>query len=578
MKVLREDRAIGWIVALFVLSQLTAMGWDLPGSYGWENDGIAPRDFFAGIAINLTPGQGHRYPLFHNLLVGVLSIPVLLPAALRAEDWSLPALMEQILTVPTMTGVSIVAKGVGLTMACVSIFAIARIARRTVNEQAGRWAAIWAATSLSFAYYGRVSNLDGPYLMWTALAMDRLLTIAESRSTRDYVIFGALAGAAVATKDQAYAGFVLPGLIYVLLLPLRKDRPFGPTATHYRNTALAVGSGALSLGLLGGGLLNPTGFVARFRELTGGASHDWMTYERTVAGVSRNVVDITFAQQAFYWPWLVVALCWFGVVMVLVSRGDAGIRSRTFRLLPFCAGASSLLFFTLVVARCEHRFLLPFGFWLSYYGGVGATTLLSRLGHHRGGARGFAYAAAVLLVVVAGAHSFQVHLTQRGDARNRVSAYLAELPPGTVVETYHLLVHLPHFDVSDASPYTLQRVSRRPIAQRNPLVGATEIDEPYGNMSERRPDVLVVPEYTAREFIPRKLRDGEIAPTVLTQQQDEDAQTFFTAVLDDTLNGYEVAFVAEPTLPEWATALGLQPVQVHASVGNRQWILRRVER
>ena len=277
MKVLREDRAIGWIVTLFVLSQLTAMGWDLPGSYGWENDGIAPRDFFAGIAINLTPGQGHRYPLFHNLLVGVLSIPVLLPAALQAEDWSLPALMEQILTVPTMTGVSIVAKGVGLAMACVSIFAIARVARRTVNEQAGRWAAIWAATSLSFAYYGRVSNLDGPYLMWTALAMDRLLTIAETRSARDYVIFGALAGAAVATKDQAYAGFVLPGLIYVVVLPLRKDRPFGPPATHYRNTALAVVSGALSLGLLGGGLLNPTGFVARFRELTGGASHDWMT-------------------------------------------------------------------------------------------------------------------------------------------------------------------------------------------------------------------------------------------------------------------------------------------------------------
>ena len=294
--------------------------------------------------------------------------------------------------------------------------------------------------------------------------------------------------------------------------------------------------------------------------------------------MSRNVVDIALAQQAFYWPWLVVALCWFGVVMVLVSRGDAGIRSRTFRLLPLCAGASSLLFFTLVVARCEHRFLLPFGFWLSYYGGVGATTLLSRLGHGRGGARGFSYAAAALLVAVAGAHSLQVHLTQRGDARNRVSAYLAELPPGTVVETYHLLVHLPHFDVSDASPHTLQRVSRRPIAQRNPLVGATEIDERYGNVNERRPDVLVVPEYTAREFIPRKLREGEIAPTVLTQQQDEDAQTFFTAVLGDALNGYEVVFVAEPMLPEWATALGLQPVQVHASVGNRQWILRRVER
>ncbi|MGB5503366.1 MAG: glycosyltransferase family 39 protein, partial [Polyangiales bacterium] len=268
MRLIREDRTVAWIVVLFVLSQLVAIGWDLPGSYGWENDGIAPRDFFAGIAINLTPGQGHRYPMFHNLLIGVLSIPILLPAALSAESWTLPALMEQILTVPTMTGVSLVAKLVGMLMACVALLVIARIARRTVSAEAGRWAAVWAATCLSFAYYGRVSNLDGPYLMWTALAIDRLLSAAESRKRRDYVLFGVLAGAAVATKDQAYAGLVLPGLIYVLLLPLRNDRPFGPRAAHYKNTMFATLAGALSLGALGGGLFNPTGFVARLRELT----------------------------------------------------------------------------------------------------------------------------------------------------------------------------------------------------------------------------------------------------------------------------------------------------------------------
>ena len=237
MKLIREDRTVGWIVLVFALSQLIAIGWDLPGSYGWENDGIAPRDFFAGIAINLTPGQGHRYPLFHNILLGVLCIPILLPAALSAEQWTLPALMEQILTVPVMTGCSLVAKLVAIVMACVSLLVIARIARRTVSAEAGRWAAIWAATCLSFAYYGRVSNLDGPYLMWTALAIDRLLAVAETRKRRDYILFGVLAGAAVATKDQAYAGFVLPGLIYVLLLLLRSDRPFGPRQAHYRTWA-----------------------------------------------------------------------------------------------------------------------------------------------------------------------------------------------------------------------------------------------------------------------------------------------------------------------------------------------------
>jgi hypothetical protein len=576
---LGEGRTVLWIVAVFALSQLAAVGWDLPGSYGWENDGIAPRDFFAGIAINLTPGQGHRYPMFHNLLIGVLSLPILLPAALRAEDWTLPALMEQILTVPTMTGVSIVAKLVAVTMACVSILAIARIARRTVSIEAGRWAAVWAATCLSFAYYGRVSNLDGPYLMWTALAVDRLLSVAETRKRRDYVIFGLLAGAAVATKDQAYAGFVLPGLIYLLLLPLRGDRPFGPLAPHYGNTAFATLSGALSLGALGGGLFNPSGFVARARELTGGASHDWMSYARTPEGLVANVTDILLGQETYYWPWLAVALCWVGVAVVVFRRGADGIQSRTFRLLPLAAGLSSVLFFTLVVARCEHRFVLPLGFWLAYYGGVASSAFLSRVTDEGLLARRVAQLALVALGLWAAGHSFEVHLTQRADARNQVHAYLAGLEQGTLVETYGWLVHLPHFDVSEASPYRLQRVSRRPIDKRNPLVGSTEIDAPYGEVRERQPDVLVVPESTALEFIPRELGKGMAEAAVGARAQaDLDAQSFFRSALSDSLEGYEVVLIAGPKLPKWSEALGAEPVRVHASVGNRQFILRRSTR
>ncbi len=579
MKLIGEDRTVGWIVLVFVLSQLIAVGWDLPGSYGWENDGIAPRDFFGGLAINLTPGQGHRYPLFHNAVVGLLCVPILLPAALAAEEWTLPALMEQILTVPAMTGCSLVAKLLGVVMACVSLLVLARIARRTVSAEAGRWAAVWAATCLSFAYYGRVSNLDGPYLMWTVLAMDRLLTVAETRKRRDYIVFGLLAGAAIATKDQAYAGFVLPGLIYVLILPLRGDQPFGPRAAHYKNAAFATLSGAVSLGFLGGAFFNPTGFLARLRELTGSASHDWMTYARTPTGVLTNVMDIGLGQETFYWPWLVVALCWTGVGMVALSRGGGGIRSRTFRLLPLCAGVSSVLFFTLLVARCEHRFLLPLGLWLAYYGGVASAALLSHTACKGGLALRSGQALLAVLVLWAAGHSLEVHLTQRGDARNEVRAYLDASDEGTVVETYGLLVHLPHFDVSDSSPYRLQRVSRRPIRERNPLVGAEEIDAPYGDVQVRRPDVLVVPELTAREFLPRALRKGMAEPAVGERARaDADARRFFRSVLNNSLEGYEVALIAGPKLPEWTEQLGAEPVQIHASVGNRQWVLLRSER
>ena len=301
-----------------------------------------------------------------------------------------------------------------------------------------------------------------------------------------------------------------------------------------------------------------------------------MTYARTPEGLFRNLVDIVLGQELYFWPWLVVALCWVGVGMVVARPGGEGIRARTFRLLPLSAGISSLVFFTLVVARCEHRFVLPMGFWLAYYGGVASAAVLARVAGKGPVVLRGVQVALGLLVLWAAAHSFEVQLTQRGDARNEVHAFLASLPEGTLVETYGWLVHLPHFDVSEASPYRLQRVSRRPIKTRNPLVGAEEIDEPYGNVHARRPDVLVVPESTAREFIPRPLRPGMAAAAVGQRfQSDMDAQTFFRSVLSDSLDGYEVVFIAEPKLPAWAERLGAKPVRVHASVGNRQWILRR---
>ena len=98
-------------------------------------------------------------------------------------------------------------------------------------------------------------------------------------------------------------------------------------------------------------------------------------------------------------------------------------------------------------------------------------------------------------------------------------------------------------------------------------------------MQVRKPDVLVVPESTAQEFIPRQLGNGMAEAAVGKRAQaDMDAQVFFRSVLNNALEGYRVAFIAEPTIPAWAEALGAAPVQVHASVGNRQWILVRSDR
>jgi len=224
-----------------------------------------------------------------------------------------------------------------------------------------------AATHLSVAYYGRTSNLDGPALMWTALALASLV----EDGPRSRIWFAVFAAAAVATKDQAYASFLF-------LVPLVWRRP------------RALAAGALVWALLGGALINPTGFWARLREMTGPASGDYRAYTADVAGRIANLVDLGAAQSDFFWSWPVVILCWGGVVLAARRRAA---------WLPFLSGAGSVVGFALWVGRCEPRFVLPFGFFLSLYGGVAAAAL----SRHRaaGLAIGFLAAAGVLTLVAA---------------------------------------------------------------------------------------------------------------------------------------------------------------------------------
>jgi hypothetical protein len=582
-RVRRDDAVVFWLLVAFALSQIAAIGWDLPGSYGWDNDGVAPRELFGDLARNLTPGQASTYPLLHYAILDVLCLPIMLPAAFGAEAWTLPALTRAMLAVPVMTAISLVARLVAVTMCCVAVLALWRIAVRTLPRRAARLAVLCAVTSLSVAYYGRVSNLDLPCLMWTALAVHALLDIGEHGRRRDYLWFAVFTAAAVATKDQAYASFVLVGPLYLVLVPALDARALDPRApvrgrTHWRRLALAVGVGVLALGVLGGGLLNPTGFLARVALLTGPSSENWRMYSADLTGVLANLRDLAAAQSAVWWPWPLVALAWLGVIVVgKAPAGPSLLERRLWRHLPLAAALSSLICFTLVVARTGHRFMLPLGFWLAYYGGAAGDALLSSAS--RAGRRWHALAQALLagLFLWAAGHSLAVHVTQLRDARHDVRRALAELRPGSTVETYGVVTYLPHFDTSSGTPYRVQRVGPDPVASRNPLPGATELQAPYLEVSARAPDVLVIPEGFLQRFVPRERGAGAVEqPVMRAVRAAGDGEAFFRAVAADRLPGYRVQRVFAPVLPAWARALGMKPVEIHGSVGVRVWMLERI--
>ncbi|MEM7676486.1 MAG: glycosyltransferase family 39 protein, partial [Myxococcota bacterium] len=211
-----------WGIALWSVFQFAVSLWDVPGAWSWENDAVAPRELFNAVITNLTPGRGHNYPLFHNLILFLLALPFLLPVAgVPGALDSAQAIRYAVLDPVYMTPVLVMAKLVTVVMGAVTLLTIARITRRLFDDAAARWAVAFAITNLSIGYYFRTTNLDAPYLMWTVLAVDRALDVVERGHLRDYLAFGAFAALAVATKDQAYAGFALMAPLVFVVVPAR---------------------------------------------------------------------------------------------------------------------------------------------------------------------------------------------------------------------------------------------------------------------------------------------------------------------------------------------------------------------
>jgi hypothetical protein len=552
-----------WLLAFGVL-QLLALFWDQPGYYGWENDGVAPRSLLGGIAQNLIPGHADRYPLFHSLLLGVLALPILVADVSIALSRGEPV-ADAVISVPSMTAIAVASKLLHLACSLVALLAFARIFSTLFGRLASRWGVAFALTNLSVGYYGRVTNVDMAYLTWVALWLDRLLLFARQRRRSDLALLGFSAAAALATKDQAYASFILPTLLVWGWLLEGHGHARALSLAQMLRVALPAYL------LLSGALFNPFGFVRHVRELVGTNSQDWRQYEASAAGLLANLRDLFEHQREYWWPGPVVAAAWLGAGLAPFNRWGSQIPAQPAlaRWLPLSAGLSATLGFTLLVGRSEHRFLLPLGFWLSGYAGVAIAGLPAR-----GGSRALPLLAGSTLTALAALHSAQLLVTQWCDPRRDVERFLKQLPAGSHVETYGHGVYQPRFDFSPGSPYRVTRVSAPGSTAPPRIRGMLELRDDFAAVEQRRPDLLVIPDEFARRFLSDASSSGT-QRAMDTFRQAPGATWFFRSAVADRLPGYHLLELGRPRLPDWYTRLGGSIVRVHGSTGARQWLLQR---
>lgn len=560
----REERLVLVVVALL---HGVGLGWGLPSSDSWDNDGVAPRDFLPGLLKTFTQGDYYTYPPLQLLLLALLTLPVTVFALARAGSLSQEAVVRSFLDPHVMTAFTVAARAMSFVQSMGIVFVMGELAALIAKDRRARvYGMALAGLEVTLTYYAHTTNLDVPYLFWATLALLAFARAKEGDAPKGLRRAAIFAAFAVATKDQAYALFMfsIPPLA-VAWLWQRRTR----ARELVRELAVAV---LLTFGvvlLIDGAFYNPRGFVARLRFLLGPASQDFAQYAKTLRGAAAAFADVWRSFPVHY-PAVFALLFAAGVLIAIWPRRDAEGRRRdsAVALLPALGALSFTLGFNCWARRVEERFEMPQMVLVSVYGAVALAALERWVRGRSRPARvafGLLCSAALLLALRQSAAVVAVMLD---DPRYQVEDFLAaKLASGDGVEVYGRNVYLPRF----AAGTHVWRVGPDEVGRRNPMPGIVEVEAPYGAIAQRKPRFVVVGAgFAWRYRIGRWDGDaGRVQPVSHSGNlTDTDATAFFQSLFAGTA-GYREVLHARREGRVFPT------IELHASLGMQVYVFER---
>jgi 4-amino-4-deoxy-L-arabinose transferase-like glycosyltransferase len=533
---------LAWILGVLLVLRAIGIGWGLPSSDGWDNDGVAPRDFLAGLVETVTPGHYATYPPVHFALLAVVTAPITAVALARAPSFAAADVVGEILHASYMTPIAYAARVVTLAMSLGLVWAVAKTAEELRGQRAGWCTAAFAGVNVPLTYYAHTSNLDVPYLFWSWLALLALVRAVARREPRRLRTWALLAALAVGTKDQAAALFVLavPGVVALWLAADPWAR--GAWRLVVRETAVA---GALAVGtllLVDNAVFNPSGFRERVRFLFGGASQPYAQFTADWAGRWQVLRDLAVRFVTFY-PAIFALLVLGGLVVLVLDSPRREPARLVASLAPLLAAVSFTVAFNCVARRTDHRFGLPQAIVAAVYGGIALDVLVFRLRPVR--ARLVARLAAAAAFAVALFDAAAVDANLLGDPRYEAETWLrARVLPGDAVETYGLNVYMPRFPPG----VRVLRVGPEASDHRSPMPGVEEVTAAYDEAAARGARFIVVSAgWVWRYFVNAAMfpTDGhQFPPTQAATGNDVRARSYFVALTHSEYGAYRLAHVA----------------------------------
>ena len=402
------------------------LDWGLPSEHGWAPDELTPAAVLEGLGQRFSNGWHAKYPPFHYAVLASAYAPWLS----RAPDTRRHHVLFR------------VGRVVSLLMAAGAVVLVYLCGRELFDHLPALFAALVAGLSAPFTYYAKLANLDVPYLFWFSAALLAYLRLLQGHRLRHYVALAACAAAAIATKDQAYALFVLTAPFVVWTLHRHRHRhadgaPRSPWATlGDRRLGAAALTAACGLIVLDNIWLNPVGFAAHVELITGAASRDFRMFDRSAGGLAA-LVAATARALVFTLGAPAAAAAAAGLIL-------AGARWRQNRLLlaTLVPALSYWLGFVAVVLYLYDRFVLPVAIVLALFAGKALAEALARRGSTL-----LPLAAAGVVITASGLRALSVDVLLARDTRYAVEEWLEEhAPPPALVAAVGPLEYLPRLD------------------------------------------------------------------------------------------------------------------------------------
>ncbi|HYN08532.1 MAG TPA: glycosyltransferase family 39 protein [Vicinamibacterales bacterium] len=338
------------VLALFTVLFAVGIDWGWPAT--WAPDELDPLSILNAIGHRFSHGWFDKYPPLHYYLLGIVYVPVLIAGEL---GW-LVVDSEPVRGLLYLQGrVLTVAMGLG------TLLGVALLGTRTLGEKYAWPAALCAGAFMPFVFYAKTVNVDVPYVFWFVLSCLFLVEAHRHGRARDCIGFAVTAAAAVATKDQAYALYILPALH----LAWRIGR------SRQGIVALASGTvaGILVLALVHNVAFNYDGFRSHVDLVVGPASAGYRMFPTTVAG-EWALAKVTAGQLLWTLGVPGMLLVLIGVVPRLRGPDAPAVPAWV-----FLAALSYYVTLIAVIGYVYDRFLLPVTTVLALAAAIGLVRL-----------------------------------------------------------------------------------------------------------------------------------------------------------------------------------------------------------